>query len=207
MSAVLHIKPEKGIPIPDSDFSGISMLERARLACNTVHALHPDAPDPDELTDEEVEATRTAFSALTGLDKNTSPPDVTSYPTQSLRYLDSMLSQYDQELVNSAVRIREYVKNKLLEETESPDGRIRIRALELLGKMKDVGLFTDRVEVTYKTKSDEELVAEINKRLEKFMGPAQLVDADADSALRLEQDPEEPENLSDFLASTVDGPE
>jgi hypothetical protein len=87
-----------------------------------------------------------------------------------------MLAEYDYELVNSAVRIREFTKNKLLLEAENPDGKIRIRALELLGKMKDVGLFTDRIEVTHKTKTDDELELELTKKLEKYMGMAEIVD-------------------------------
>lgn len=177
------------------------MLERARLACNTVRALYPNVYDGPAPKEEEVEASRKAFTALTGTDKEAAPPDVTSYPTQALRHLDSLLSEYDHELVNSAVRIREYVKNKLIEETDNADGKIRIRALELLGKMKDVGLFTDRVEVTYKTKSDEELVAEINRKLEKFMGPAQLVTDAEEVPLKLAQDEESIEDMTEFLSS------
>jgi hypothetical protein len=95
-----------------------------------------------------------------------------------MRHLDNLLSEYDHELVNSAVRIREYVKNKLLEDSASIDGKLRIKALELLGKMKDVGLFTDRVEITHKTKTDEELEAELTKKLERVMGAAEVVDAE-----------------------------
>jgi hypothetical protein len=199
VSAVLHVKPEEGVPIPEDDPSSMGMLERARLACNTLKALYP--LESGEPTEEELDVSRKAFSSLTGVEKGTPPPDVTAYPTHALRHLDKLLSEYDQELVNSAVRLREYVKNKLIEETENPDGKIRIRALELLGKMKDVGLFTDRVEVTYKTKSDEELISEINRKLEKFMGPAQLVTDDEEAPLRLEPEPQETEDMAEFLSS------
>jgi hypothetical protein len=123
-----------------------------------------------------------------------------------MRHLDNLLSEYDHELVNSAVRIREYVKNKLLEESASIDGKLRIKALELLGKMKDVGLFTDRVEITHKTKTDEELEAELTKKLERFMGAADVVDAEEveDEEEELVDDaPTEPENrptpMSDLI--------
>jgi hypothetical protein len=112
------------------------------------------------------------------------------YPNASLRHLDQMLAEYDYELVNSAVRIREFTKNKLLLEAENPDGKIRIRALELLGKMKDVGLFTDRIEVTHKTKTDDELELELTKKLEKYMGMAEIVDEE-DAELVLEPAHEE----------------
>ena len=36
------------------------------------------------------------------------------------------------------------VTNKLVLESENPDPRIRMRALELLGKISDVGLFSEK---------------------------------------------------------------
>lgn len=198
----LHIKPEVGVPFPESDFSSTSLLERARLACNTINTLFPDSDD-EEPSEEELQASRTAFSSLIGADKSLPPTDVAKFPTPALKHLDRLLSDYDKELVNSAVRIREYVKNKLLEESENPDGKIRIRALELLGKMKDVGLFTDRMEITYKAKSDEELMAELNRKLERFMGPAEIVAEEGNPALQLKKDDPE-EDLSEFIASLPD---
>ena len=151
------------------------MLERARLACNTARELFGDAPEPSE---EDKTRARDAFKAFTDSNgmKAPSMSVVATYPNASLVYLDRMLSEYDHEIINSAVRIREYTKNKLLVESENPDGKIRIRALELLGKMKDVGLFTDRIEITHKTKTDEELEAELHKKLERYMGSALVVE-------------------------------
>jgi hypothetical protein len=111
-----------------------------------------------------------------------------------------MLSEYDHELINSAVRIREYTKNKLLVESENPDGKIRIRALELLGKMKDVGLFTDRIEITHKTKTDEELEAELQKKLERYMGSALVVE-DAEEVE--EEESSEPEVLTPLKPNDI----
>ena len=56
--------------------------------------------------------------------------------------------------------------NKLILETENPDARIRIRALELLGKMTDVGLFTDRKESTVTHQSADELREKLRAKLE-----------------------------------------
>ena len=181
------IVPEQHVPVVDAvSLSAIPMLERARLACNTARELFGDAPEPSE--DDKTRA-REAFKAFTdaGGVKAPSMSVVATYPNASLVYLDRMLSEYDHELINSAVRIREYTKNKLLVESENPDGKIRIRALELLGKMKDVGLFTDRVEVTHKTKTDAELEEELHKKLERYMGSALVVE----DAEEVEEDDED----------------
>ncbi len=89
--------------------------------------------------------------------------------TASVMHLKSILSEYDQVVVNSAVQIRTYVTNKLIEETTHPDPKIRIRALELLGKVGDVGLFIERSEVTVKHKTTLELEASIKDRIAKLL--------------------------------------
>lgn len=89
--------------------------------------------------------------------------------TASVMHLKSILSEYDQVVVNSAVQIRTYVTNKLIEETTHPDPKIRIRALELLGKVGDVGLFIERSEVTIKHKTTLELEASIKDRIAKLL--------------------------------------
>jgi len=167
--------------------SSISVLERARLACNTMKVLFPE----DTLaSEEEKELARGAFLEVTHpVTPKLDTTALAQYPNASLRYLDRMLSEYDHELINSAVRIREYTKNKLLVDSENPDGRIRIRALELLGKMKDVGLFTDRIEITHKTKTDEELEVELNNKLERYMGLAVVVEEEPEES---EDPPPEP---------------
>lgn len=155
--------------------SDISMLDRAKLACNTMKALLGE--NPAEPTEVDKNAARHIFQTLTKdvEKKSMSLQEIAEYPNASLLHLDRMLSEYDQELINSAIRIREYVKNKLLLESDNPDGKIRIRALELLGKMKDVGLFTERLEITNKNKTDEELEAELNSKIERYMGVALVV--------------------------------
>ena len=59
---------------------------------------------------------------------------------------------------------------KLLEEAEDhPDAKVRLRALELLGKVTDVGLFSERIEVKKTDISDADLDAQIRAKLEKFI--------------------------------------
>jgi hypothetical protein len=59
---------------------------------------------------------------------------------------------------------------KLLEEAEAhPDAKVRLRALELLGKVTDVGLFSERIEVKKTDISDADLDAQIRAKLEKFV--------------------------------------
>jgi len=65
-----------------------------------------------------------------------------------------------------SAEIRNTVVNKLILETENADARIRIRALELLGKMTDVGLFTERKEITVTHQNADELREKLREKLE-----------------------------------------
>jgi hypothetical protein len=73
--------------------------------------------------------------------------------------------------VESAAQIRTFVTNRLLLETESPDPRIRLRALEMLGKISDVGLFTEKTEVTMRHRPTEELEQLLRERLTRVINP------------------------------------
>jgi len=83
--------------------------------------------------------------------------------------LEALLTQYDHMIIDDAQRLRTYVTNRLLEETEDEDPKIRLRAYELLGKITDVGLFTERKEVTVKHQSTDELKDVLKAKLDKLI--------------------------------------
>jgi hypothetical protein len=84
-----------------------------------------------------------------------------------------MLTAYDWHFVEQAKEIRGYAVAQLVEETKHPDAKIRLRALELLGKVTEVALFTDRIEVKKSDLSDSELDSRIKEKLERM---AKIVD-------------------------------
>lgn len=92
----------------------------------------------------------------------------------AVRHLTGMLTAYDWEFVNQAKELRGYAVSQILEETKHPDARIRLRALELLGRVTEVALFTDRVEVKKTDITDQELENKLKEKLSRFMG---VVDA------------------------------
>jgi len=96
-----------------------------------------------------------------------------------------ILTEFGHSVVESATQVRHLVTNKLIEETENPDPRVRIRALELLGKISDVGLFTEKAEVTITHKTTDELRESLRAKLAKLVEPAEepedavIIDGDA----------------------------
>jgi hypothetical protein len=83
----------------------------------------------------------------------------------AVRHLVGMLTAYDWEFVEQAKELRGYAVSKIVEETGHPDAKIRLRALELLGKVTEVGLFTERIEVKKTDISDAEIDAKLMEKL------------------------------------------
>lgn len=81
--------------------------------------------------------------------------------------IKAILDEYDREVVQSAKQIRTYVTNRLLLDSTNPDPRIRLRCYEMLGKISDVGLFTEKTEVTMRHRPTEELEQLLRERLMK----------------------------------------
>lgn len=137
------------------------------------------APDTDTVVSElEKTHARQAFTALTtGAPIKTQHEVISTIETPAaVRHLTGMLTAYDWEFVNQAKELRGYAVAKILEECESPNANIRLKALGLLGKVTEVGLFTDKVEVKQAVMSDAEVEQRIKDKLNKFMGVIDVVD-------------------------------
>lgn len=91
----------------------------------------------------------------------------------------AMLGQYQWQFVEQANELRSMAVAKIVKETDHPDARIRLKALDMLGKVTEVALFTERVEVKKEEVSDEELERRIREKLGKYMGKADIVDVEA----------------------------
>ena len=163
--------PELTIPIPSKREDVVSLHTKADALFKTAEFLQAFGA-PNEPSEEDKVRARTAFhdSVSSAKETNIVTAQTNAVTTSaSAVHLKSILSEYDQVVVSSAVQIRTYVTNKLIEETTHPDPKIRIRALELLGKVGDVGLFIERSEVTVKHKTTLELEASIKDRISKLL--------------------------------------
>jgi hypothetical protein len=126
-------------------------------------------PAPNEISEEDKHKAREVFVG----NELASDQDLAS--PGMVVYLQSLLSEYDQVVVKSAAQLRTYVTNNLLKETANADPRIRMKSLELLGKISDVGLFTDKTEITMRHRPTEELEQLLRERLTKVL-EAEVVD-------------------------------
>ena len=167
----LHIEPEPNVPIETAS-SLDDLVDKTAAAAETVGLLSEHGLK----VNINNEAKDTAAALTTAYAKD---PDKTSKAATTKRVArmtpaeivlaNDMLKRFSHRVVDDAADVRNFVTNKLILESDNPDPRIRIRALELLGKVGDVGLFTEKTEVTVTHQSTDELREQLREKLSKMV--------------------------------------
>tara|TARA_R100001015_G_C4565667_1_gene124670 strand:- start:229 stop:882 length:654 start_codon:yes stop_codon:yes gene_type:complete len=174
----LLIEPEIGVPLAD-DIPNVDLKERAEAACNTALKLAEHGLDLEPTVEDEDAAAKLALAYADDPEKTskkvTAKKAATLTPA-SIVLTNNILQEFGHSVAESATQIRYLVTNKLLLESENADPRIRIRALELLGKISDVGLFAEKSEVTVTHQSTEDLRNKLRGKLEKIISTTDVDD-------------------------------
>ena len=169
----IMVEPEVGVKKPP-ELKTVDLKTRTKAAANTAKELEDEGLDLELTVEDKDVAAKLSTSYAENPDKTskkvTNDKAAVLTPA-SLILTNSILDEFGQSVVKSAVHIRHTVTNKLILETENPDAKIRIRALELLGKISDVGLFSEKSEVTITHQSTDDLKAKLRKKLEKLAEP------------------------------------
>jgi len=180
------VKAEEADYVPDVvNKTSVTPLEKATPAQTldaqkkTADWLAQITEDDDEILNEAQEAkVINTFNALTQADPKAKEKLLTLEIPEEVRSVVGMVTAYQWKFVEQANELRSMAVTKIAKETEHPDARIRLKALELLGKVTEVALFTDRIEVKREELSDDELEKRIKAKLERYMGVADVVDAE-----------------------------
>jgi Mg2+ and Co2+ transporter CorA len=114
----------------------------------------------------------------------------------ALLMVKAILDDYGHKIIEDAERVRHLVMNKLVIETENPDPRMRLRALELLGKLGDVGLFVEKREVVVTHQTSDEVRERLRARLARLVPADELDDAIFADAPAGDEEEEEVYHLS-----------
>lgn len=166
----LTIYPEIGYPFIASE-SLVDLRERALAACNTALDLQAFGLNLDT-TEEDLTLARDLVESYAqnplAVSTAMTPAATARLRPASLVLVGTLLEEFGQLVVQNSVTIRNMVINKLVLETEDNDPRIRLRALELLGKVSDVGLFTEKREVHVTHSSSQELRATLKQKLNRL---------------------------------------
>ena len=190
------VEPELNVPVKTSEPSA-DLKTRVEAAANTAKELGEHGIDLEPTKEDKDTAARLSVAYADDpedVSKKVTEKKMSTLTPASLILTDNILKEFWRSVVESSVQIRHLVTNKLIEETENPDPRVRIRALELLGKISDVGLFAEKSEVTITHQSTDDLRERLRSKLTKLVNPvedAAVIDGkpiDVDKELGLDEE-------------------
>ena len=174
---MIEVTPDFSIPFPEPGLQKLAdFKEKVEAACRTAAMLGLD----DEFTEQDVIQGEEAVYAAVDPNVETTKKALKAtetFKTATYYAVNGILKEYSVRVVDNATQIRTLVTNKLLLEAENDDPRIRMKALELLGKITDVGLFTEKSEVTITHRSTDDLVESIRSKIQKMREPKDITSA------------------------------
>jgi len=106
--------------------------------------------------------------------------------------------------VKDVFQLRTYITNRLVEISGCGNTKDELRALELLGKISDVGLFVEKSEINITTTSPAQIEHAIKEKLNRLLGreniqieEAELVEDDEELEEEEYEEYEEEEEVED----------
>jgi hypothetical protein len=199
----MHITPDKTVPYPESLEPEVAstLRENMQIASNTAEVLKglgaqvdddPEAQDKaDNVFKDFAERAKQQLEAVVPQKRGPGRPrketpiaPPTLYELPVADRITNMLREYNNEFVADASQLRQVVTNKLLDLASCGDPKIEIKATEMLGKISDVGLFSEKTEisVTYNNSADldQAIKDNVRKLMRLYGGRETAVDVDLD---------------------------
>jgi hypothetical protein len=169
---VVEIEPTREYPTPYdlSDEVPASFLEEMAVAGNTAEAqqaLGAEYPQPAAIYD------MARYELLQKALKSRNPTQLQT-PAVALATAE-FLRTYGSQLAIDVTAMRIALTNKLIKLADCGEPRYELKAIEMLGKHSDIGLFTDRSEITINYKDPESLEAAIKERVKRLLN-ADIID-------------------------------
>jgi hypothetical protein len=169
---MISIEPTREHPIPFDLGAEEPAVYKDRLAvaANTA-SLIEDLGGSIDMTEADAYAARELLKSS----KEKGSTRALQIPAVAKK-LNLLLSEYDYQVIKDVQQARTFITNRLVELAACGDPKIEIKALELLGKHSDVGLFTERSEITVTHKTSSDLENSIKERIKRLLH-ADVVDA------------------------------
>lgn len=171
---MLNITPSSDYPMPDNTSEQIasSLQENARVAATTATLLY-ELGMPFEMTAEDEAAARKLFEQVDKKKNATTKQELVNPPSlyqgNVALKLSALLNEYDHKVILDATQARTYIMNRLLEISSCGEAKSELRALELLGKMSDVGAFTEKSEVTITHRTSGDLKQILQEKITRLL--------------------------------------
>lgn len=163
------IIPDNSVALPDSakDDAPQSAREAIEVSATTAMVMQELGMPFDMTADDEAKAAK-LFDDLRKDPKGKNLPAELNTPEVAAK-VGALLKYYDQQVVADAVQLRTVITNKLILLADCGDPRYELKALEMLGKISDVGLFTEKSEVTIVHKTTDDLEAAIRDKVRRLI--------------------------------------
>ena len=188
----LMSEPPKSF-IPEQKAAPNDLVDAKMRTAQLLESLQVPS-DTETSREAQKSAAQRAFQALTlstDTQKQREALEKVETP-DTVKHLVGMLTAYDWAFVEQAQEIRGYTVSGIMKETLHHDAKVRLKAFELLGKVTEIALFTERIEVTHKQISDEELEQQLRAKLEKFVGAGKAWPTDVEDAVPINHDEGKP---------------
>lgn len=168
---VINVEPTDQFKTPydTADESMDSFMDQVSVLANTAE-LQVAMGAPLEITEEDAEREKQLLEAALRSKK------IESFQTPTTAFAAAgFLRTYGSQLALDVASARSAITHKLMELANCGDPKFELKALELLGKHSDIGLFTSRSEVTINYKNPEDLENAIKERVKRLLN-ADVVD-------------------------------
>jgi len=180
--ALLRTNPPEINDIPEK--------EMIHAAAKTAKDILKRAGLPDvKITEEDIFEAEELFMDTV----NNTPITIPEKP-EIIKHLEAMVAVYDHKVIQHADQIRYLVTNKLLELSTHKDPRVQLKAVELMGKIADVGMFVEKQEITFKQQSSKDLHETLRGKLglliegdvigTKLASPAEVLELNRDPSVQ-----------------------
>ena len=160
----IQLKADNEHPIPDrlQTQKAATPEEELTVAENTVKYLKSTGALPDVQT-HDIRKAQQLFKDFSQVSHKT-----LTQPAVVLA-LSGYVKEYSSALISDASETRNLIHNRLLEISGCGNPRYELKALELLGKMSDVGAFTEKSELTVTHKSADTLKGLITDKIHRLL--------------------------------------
>lgn len=168
---IVNIEPTDEFPVPfslDAETTS-TFVEEVEVAGATAELL-VDLGAPLEVSPEDADREKRLLEAVT---KNKKTEPLARINTAFAA--SAFLRTYGQNMAFDAVQARAAITSKLMEIANCGETKFELKALELLGKHSDIGLFTERSEITINYKNPEDLENAIKERVKRLLN-ADIID-------------------------------
>lgn len=193
------IQPTADHPIPFdlTDQEPATHNDSVAVAVNTVDLIEELGGSLDYADNDLAKAK----SLLTGEAKPKVPATISV--SAEAKAVSTLVKRFNFNTFGDAVEARNFITNKLILLAECGDPKIELKALELLGKHSDIGLFTERSEVTVHHTTSQSLENSIKERIKRLLN-ADVIDITPIDDLDTHLGPEVPASLDLKLDAELD---